>query len=136
MPFVCRNARCARMSNPPTGTCSGPTQSLQRAPRRAGCRRAAAMSEKADAALTAEIARTERALQDALNDLRVRVSLGQRDRESRKLIARCRELGRVLTRACDRLGDSDDENATRAAAHYLAAHLVILEREVEQAPLH
>ena len=94
------------------------------------------MKPTPDPALAGEIARTERALQDALNDLRVRVSQGRRDGEARALITRCRELAATLTRACERLADSDDENATRAAARYLAAHLVILEREVEQAPLH
>lgn len=94
------------------------------------------MGEVIPAALSAEIARTERALQDALNDLRVRVSQGRRDGEARALVVRCRDLAADLIRACERLGTSEDENATRSAAHYLAAHLVILEREVEQAPLH
>ena len=94
------------------------------------------MSDKPDPTLAGEIARTERALQDALNDLRVRVSQGRRDAEARTLVTRCRDLTHALMRACERLGNSDDENATRSAARYLAAHLVILEREVEQAPLH
>jgi hypothetical protein len=92
--------------------------------------------DKPDPALAAHIARTERALQDALNELRVRVSQGRRDPEARALVERCRDLSGRLAGACERLGDSDDENATRSAARYLAAHLVILEREVEQAPLH
>ena len=83
-----------------------------------------------------EIARTERALQDALNELRVRVSTGRRDDESRELVRHCKELADLLTEACAKLGAGSDEDATRAAAEYLAAHLVILEREVEQAPLH
>ena len=94
------------------------------------------MNDTSDPALTGEIARTERALQDALNDLRVRISQGRRDAEARALVIRCRDLCAALTGACARLGSSEDENATRSAAHYLAAHLVILEREVEQAPLH
>ena len=94
------------------------------------------MADPAPAELSVQIARTERALQDALNDLRVRVSQGRRDAEARALVTRCRDLCAALTHACERLGDSEDENATRSAAHYLAAHLVILEREVEQAPLH
>jgi hypothetical protein len=86
--------------------------------------------------LSAEIARTERALQDALNELRGLVSRGRRDREAHDLIDRCNTLATRLTQACERLPQGDDEDATRAAARYLAAHLVILEREVEQAPLH
>jgi hypothetical protein len=89
-----------------------------------------------DPDLTGEIARTERALQDALNDLRVRVSLGKRDQEAHELIRRCRDLCDLLRDFCTRLPAGDDEDATRSAAEYLAAHLVILEREVEQAPLH
>jgi hypothetical protein len=99
-------------------------------------RHADAMNDKPQPALAGEIARTERALQDALNELRVRVSYGRRDAEARTLIVKCRDLAAALTHACERLGNSDDENATRSAARYLAAHLVILEREVEQAPLH
>jgi hypothetical protein len=86
--------------------------------------------------LASEIARTERAMQDALNALRDRVAQGKRDREARALIARCRALGETLLAACERLGATDDERATRAAAEYLLAHLVILEREVDQVPLH
>ena len=89
-----------------------------------------------DPDLTGEIARTERALQDALNDLRVRVSLGKRDQASHELIRRCRDLCELLRDFCARLPAGDDEDATRSAAEYLAAHLVILEREVAQAPLH
>ena len=94
------------------------------------------MTVSLDSVLTGEIARTERALQDALNDLRIRVSLGKRDHEAQELIRRCQALAITLREACSRLGAGDDEDATRAAADYLAAHLVILEREVEQAPLH
>ena len=94
------------------------------------------MNDKLDPALSGEIARTERALQDALNELRVLVSRGRRDHQARDLILRCNELTALLTQACERLPKGDDEDATRTAARYLAAHLVILEREVEQAPLH
>jgi hypothetical protein len=94
------------------------------------------MPEIPDAALAGAIARTERALQDALNDLRARVSLGKRDQESRALVQRCHELSTRLTEACSLLGPGGDEQATRSAAEYLAAHLVILEREVDQIPLH
>ena len=64
------------------------------------------------------------------------MSTGKRDDESRELVRHCRELAELLREACGKLGSGSDEDATRAAAEYLAAHLVILEREVEQAPLH
>jgi hypothetical protein len=64
------------------------------------------------------------------------VSTGKRDDESRELVRHCKELTELLREACGKLGHGSDEDATRAAAEYLAAHLVILEREVEQAPLH
>jgi hypothetical protein len=102
--------------------------------RAATCGHYLTQSTKSD--LSGDIARTERALQDALNDLRILVSLGQRDAESRALIQRCQELSTLLEGACARLPMGDDEDATRAAAGHLAAHLVILEREVDQAPLH
>jgi hypothetical protein len=94
------------------------------------------MATPHDPELTLEIARTERALQDALNELRVRVSTGRRDDEARDLVRHCKELAELLRDACHKLPEGDDEDATRSAADYLAAHLVILEREVEQAPLH
>lgn len=96
----------------------------------------AVSSVPSDPDLTMEIARTERALQDALNELRARVSAAKRDDESRELVRHCKELAELLREACSKLGPGDDEDATRSAADYLAAHLVILEREVEQAPLH
>ena len=86
--------------------------------------------------LTLEIPSTERAMQDALNELRVGVSTGRRDDEARELVRHCKELAELLREACHKLPEGDDEDATRSAADYLAAHLVILEREVEQAPLH
>ena len=94
------------------------------------------MTGGADPELASDIARAERALQDALNELRVRVSQGRRDDASRELVRRCKDLARLLREACGRLPNGDDEDATRAAAEYLAAHVVILEREVEQVPLH
>ena len=97
---------------------------------------AARPASSTDPDLTMEIARTERALQDALNELRARVSAAKRDDESRELIRHCKELAELLHEACSKLGAGDDEDATRSAAEYLAAHLVILEREVDQAPLH
>lgn len=66
----------------------------------------------------------------------MRVSTGRRDGEARELVRHCKELAELLHEACNKLGPGDDESATRSAADYLAAHLVILEREVEQAPLH
>ena len=66
----------------------------------------------------------------------MRVSNGKRDDESRELVRHCKELAELLREACAKLGSGTDEDATRAAAEYLVAHLVILEREVEQAPLH
>ena len=67
-----------------------------------------------------EIARVERALRDAVDDLRVRLRRTPEDPECAARIARCLALSSQLLGAVDLLGPGEDEDATRAAARGLA----------------
>lgn len=67
-----------------------------------------------------EIARVERALRDAVDDLRVRLRTTPEDPECAARIARCLALSTQLLGAVNLLGPGEDEDATRAAARGLA----------------
>jgi len=67
-----------------------------------------------------EIARVERTLRDAVDDLRARLRNDVDDAECVPRIARCLTLSTQLLGAVDLLGPGEDEDATRAAARGLA----------------
>jgi hypothetical protein len=67
-----------------------------------------------------EIARVERALRDAVDDLRLRLRHNPDDPECAVRGARCLALSTQLLGAVDLLGPGEDEDATRAAARGLA----------------
>ena len=67
-----------------------------------------------------EIARVERALRDAVDDLRERLRTHPDDPECAACAARCLALCAQLLGAVDLLGPGEDEDATRAAARGLA----------------
>ena len=66
-----------------------------------------------------EIARVERALRDAVDELRARLRADPDDPECAPLTTRCLALGTQLLGAVDLLGPGEDEDATRAAARGL-----------------
>jgi len=67
-----------------------------------------------------EIARVERALRDAVAELRERVRTAGGAPETALLATRCIALCTQLLGATDLLGPGEDEDATRAAARGLA----------------
>lgn len=67
-----------------------------------------------------EIARVERALRDAVNDLRDRLAQRPDDPECDVRAVRCLDLSTQLLGAVELLGPGEDEDATRAAARGLA----------------
>ena len=67
-----------------------------------------------------EIARVERALRDAVNDLRERLKHRPDDPECDVRAVRCLDLSTQLLGAVELLGPGEDEDATRAAARGLA----------------
>jgi len=71
-------------------------------------------------ALYLEIARVERALRDAVDDLRARLRATPDDPECAARGARCLALSAQLLGAVSLLGPGEDEDATRAAARGLA----------------
>jgi hypothetical protein len=67
-----------------------------------------------------EIARVERSLRDAVDDLRARLRESPDDPECAARIERCLALSTHLLGAVSLLGPGEDEDATRAAARGLA----------------
>jgi hypothetical protein len=67
-----------------------------------------------------EIARVERALRDAVDDLRIRLRRTPEDAECAARVARCLAMSTQLLGAVNLLGPGEDEDATRAAARGLA----------------
>ena len=67
-----------------------------------------------------EIARVERALRDAVDDLRQWVRDDPADPRCVPQLERCLALAAQLLGAVDLLGPGEDEDATRATAHGLA----------------
>jgi hypothetical protein len=67
-----------------------------------------------------EIARVERALRDAVDDLREMLRAGMPDAQCALLANRCLALSTQMLSAVDLLGPGEVEDATRAAARGLA----------------
>jgi hypothetical protein len=67
-----------------------------------------------------EIARVERTLRDAVDELRERLRAEVRDPQCVSIANRCIALSTQLLGAVDLLGPGEDEDATRAAAHGLS----------------
>ena len=67
-----------------------------------------------------EIARVERALRDAVDDLRARLREDPAHPECQARVERCLALSTQLLGAVNLLGPGEDEDATRAAARGLA----------------
>ena len=76
-----------------------------------------------------EIARVERALRDAVEDLRRRLRIDPDDPERVACAVRCLALSSQLLGAVDLLGPGEDEDATRATARGLADLVYRLGRE-------
>jgi hypothetical protein len=80
-----------------------------------------------------EIARTERALREALDDLRRRLRVDRNDPRIAELAADCRALSAQLQSCTSLIGPGHDEDATRAVADGLALRLRDLLREIGEA---
>jgi len=89
-----------------------------------------------DGALIAEIAAAEQALREALLELVQRLSEGKRGKATDELMQHCREMAEILSSAVGQLGEGPDEDATRAMAARMLAHLVEIERGLKRSGLH
>jgi hypothetical protein len=77
-----------------------------------------------------EIARTERALREALDDVRRRLRVDRGDPRIPELAADCEALSAQLQSCVSLIGPGHDEEATRAVADGLALRLRELLREI------
>jgi hypothetical protein len=77
-----------------------------------------------------EIARTERALREGLDDLRRRLRVDRSDPRIPELAADCEALSAQLQSCMNLIGPGHDEDATRAVADGLALRLRGLLREI------
>jgi hypothetical protein len=89
-----------------------------------------------DPNLATEIARIEDQLRATLEDISTRVAVGAGREHTHALVQQARELADALERTVGRLDDDDDAEGVRRMAAYLAAHLVVLERDSAGTALH
>ena len=89
-----------------------------------------------DANLSTEISRIEAALRNTLDDIHLRTAAGAGREHTRTLVTQARALADRLQRSIERLDDDEDAEGLRRTAAYLAAHLVVLEREDGSTALH
>ena len=89
-----------------------------------------------DTSLASEIARIEDQLRETLDDISARVAVGAAREHTHTLVQHARELADALERTVGRLDDDEDAEGVRRMAAYLAAHLVVLERDSSGAAVH
>ena len=89
-----------------------------------------------DPNLATEIARIEDQLRSTLEDISTRVAVGAGREHTLALVQHARELADALERNVGRLDDDEDAEGVRRMAAYLAAHLVVLERDSAGTALH
>jgi hypothetical protein len=89
-----------------------------------------------DPTLATEIARIEDQLRATLEDISTRVAVGAERERTHALVQQARDLADALERTVGRLDDDDDAEGVRRMAAYLAAHLVVLERDSAGTALH
>jgi hypothetical protein len=89
-----------------------------------------------DSTLASEIARIEDQLRATLDDISSRVAVGAGREHTHALVQHARELADALERTVGRLDDDDAAENVRRMAAYLAAHLVVLERDSGGSALH
>ena len=89
-----------------------------------------------DPTLATEIARIEDQLRATLEDISTRVAVGAAQEHTHALVQQARDLADALERSVGRLDDDEDAEGVRRMAAYLAAHLVVLERDSAGASVH
>jgi hypothetical protein len=89
-----------------------------------------------DTDLVTEIAHIEAALRNTLDDIHLRTAAGAGREHTRTLVSQARALADRLQRSVERLDDGDDAEGLRRTAAYLAAHLVVLERDDGSTAVH
>ncbi|HSV20559.1 MAG TPA: hypothetical protein VLR71_19260 [Casimicrobiaceae bacterium] len=89
-----------------------------------------------DPTLATEIARIEDQLRATLEDISTRVAVGAGRERTHALVQQARDLADALERSVGRLDDDEDAEGVRRMAAYLAAHLVVLERDSSGTSVH
>jgi hypothetical protein len=89
-----------------------------------------------DAAIASEIARIQDQLRATIDDISARVAVGAAREHTLALVQHARELADTLERTVERLDHDDDAEGVRRMAAYLAAHLVVLERDSRGTAIH
>ena len=89
-----------------------------------------------DSTLATEIARIEDQLRATLEDISTRVAVGAGREHTHALVQHARDLADALERSVGRLDDDEDAEGVRRMAAYLAAHLVVLERDSAGTSVH